>query len=195
MPIHTRWRRCTDTLPRTVLDCSRRRCPASLSACASILESHVPRWNTSHSASMRNFMNEWRKTEKKTVSFFLQMIIKFLTQLFSGQQQLLHGLRVAFGFTFYDHGVFGVNNMILHRLLYDGWGLPDCRRRNKSSLVANVMRQYHKHAFRLLTHLPEGCPEPKHSAKRVAAVLVRPVSPSSQCMETSSTSPDLLLSN
>lgn len=56
MQIHTHWRQCTDTLPHTVLDCSRRRCPASLSAFASMLERHVPRWDTSHYASMRNFM-------------------------------------------------------------------------------------------------------------------------------------------
>lgn len=68
MQIRTHWRQCTDTLPHTVLDCSRHRCPASLSACASMLEGHVPRCNTSRYAAMRNFMNEQkcdRETEKQ----------------------------------------------------------------------------------------------------------------------------------
>lgn len=35
-------------------------------------------------------------------------------------------MRVSFGLTFDHHGVFGINNMLLHRLFYYGWGLSDC---------------------------------------------------------------------
>lgn len=52
----------------------------------------------------------------------------------SGLLQSLHRMRVSFGFTLYDHGVFGVNNVLLHWLLYNGWGLSDCRQRNAVSL-------------------------------------------------------------
>lgn len=38
-----------------------------------------------------------------------------------------HGMRVSFGLTFDHHGVFGINNVLLHGLFDDGWGLPDCR--------------------------------------------------------------------
>lgn len=41
----------------------------------------------------------------------------------------------------------------------------------------------------ILTHLPEECPEPKHSATKAAAVVIWPVSPSLWCMESSKTFP------
>ena len=43
----------------------------------------------------------------------------------------LHGLRVAFSFTLDDHGVLGVNNVVLRRLRHDGRRLSDCRRRRR----------------------------------------------------------------
>lgn len=35
-------------------------------------------------------------------------------------------MRVSLGLTFDHHSVFGINNMLLHRLFYYGWGLSDC---------------------------------------------------------------------
>lgn len=89
---HTCWRRRTGTPPRTVLDCSRRRCPASPSAYASRPEGHVPRCNTFHCGAMRNFMNEQRSggevsrilakkdvfKRKETLSFCLTWDVGFL---------------------------------------------------------------------------------------------------------------------
>lgn len=116
------------------------------------------------------------------------------TKLFNVLHRLLHRMRVSFGFTFDDHSVFGVDNMLLHWLLYDGWGLPDCRQRNESAECFSnrcdkMMHIIIKTCIALLTHLPEECPEPKHSATKAAAVLIWPVSPSLWCMESSKTFP------
>ena len=63
-----------------------------------------------------------------------------LINLLSVLLQILHRKRVAFGFTLYDHCVFGVHNMLLHGLLYDSWGLSDCRQRNKKELRIYLKR-------------------------------------------------------
>lgn len=77
MQIHTGWRQCTDTLPHTFLDCSGHRYPESLSACALTPESHVPHWNTSHYASMRNFINEqMKKGQEKKNQWFANLSLK-----------------------------------------------------------------------------------------------------------------------
>lgn len=65
MQSRTHWKQCTDILPHTVPDCSRRRCPASLNACALTLEGLAPHCNTSRYAAMRNFTEE-QKYERRT---------------------------------------------------------------------------------------------------------------------------------
>lgn len=49
-------------------------------------------------------------------------------------------MRVSFGFTLDHHGVFGIDDVLLHRLFYDGWGLSDCRGTDTSLKRKLVMR-------------------------------------------------------
>lgn len=62
-------------------------------------------------------MNETMKDEGKKKSQWCirgQIVMPALTEAVNGVIQLLHGMRVSFGLTLYDHRVFGVNNMLLH---------------------------------------------------------------------------------
>lgn len=62
-----------------------------------------------------------------------------LIHVFSELLQVLHRMRVSFGFTLYNHCILGVNNVLFQWLLYDGWRLSHCRRagRNNHLLTFN----------------------------------------------------------
>ena len=186
MQIHTRWRRCTDTLPHTVLDCSRHRCPAFLSACASMLEGHVPRWNTSRSASTRNFMNEaksvkWDRETVRPLADNVSLDVQRSRSVCSISSYM------GWGFPLASH------SMTMVSLGSTIWSFIDCfmivggcrtsggEISQLGILETYVKRQYISQVtscFRLLTHPPGGRQKSKHSAIKVAAALVRPVFPS-----------------
>lgn len=134
----------------------------------------APPWKTSWSGV-------WKK-RKSAKWFVLLNVLSASTKMFCGLCQLLHGMRVSLSFTLYDHGVFRVNNVFFHWLLYDGWGLSDCRKSNKSAKYIRHL-QYNDKTIcainykyvNLLTHFPEGCRKSNHSAIKVAAALVWPV--------------------
>lgn len=97
----------------------------------------------------------WKKTGK-TVRRFGDNYMSGNTWLERGPRRLLHGMRVSFGFTFYDHGVFGVNNMVLHRLLYDGRRLPDCRQRHAVTQLSLIEACHKWHACSITDSLSRG---------------------------------------
>lgn len=99
-------------------------------------------------------------------------------------RRVSHGMRISFGFTFDDHRVFGVDDVLLHRLLDDGRGLPDCGQSVPAGLsVSQNQRRdfaFATESHSVITHLPGGRPkhrQPAIAAAAAAAELLSSVSP------------------
>lgn len=146
-----------------------------------MLEGHVRRCNTSHYASTRNFMNEQRKTEK-AMRWFSNTNV-------SCAKNCSVGSYMGWGFPLASHSMIMVSLgstmcSFIDCFMMVGGCLTAGRETNQLSMEETCVMGQITTCIKLVTHLPEGRPTPKHRAIQVAAALVRPVFPSLQCMDS-----------